>query len=163
MNLGRTTQHRCWMLPSSVKFWVTTYDAEENFDNGDSELLLCCIVPPAAKKAATYCANNHYGRHYDLIELTSQRIPKDINLIKPLPKITLPCIWVQHKNQNETQRSTRSCKTKNRAAPALLFFVRLRAHVGQTLPQLTNSMPIGSSQRVLRRGSGGCCFFLETA
>jgi len=33
MNLGRTTQHRCWMLPSSVKFWVTTYDAGENLAN----------------------------------------------------------------------------------------------------------------------------------
>ena len=32
MNFGRTTQHRCWMLPSSVKFWVTTYDAEENLE-----------------------------------------------------------------------------------------------------------------------------------
>ncbi len=130
----------------------------ENFDNGDSELLLCCIVPPAAKKAATYCANNHYGRHYDLIELIPQPLPKDINVsVKPPPKITLPCIWVQHQNQHDTQRSTRSCKTKNRAAPALLFFVRLRAHVGQTLPQLTNSVPIGSSQRVRGRGSGGCC------
>ncbi len=32
MNFGRTTQHRCWILPSSVKFWVTTYDAGENLE-----------------------------------------------------------------------------------------------------------------------------------
>jgi hypothetical protein len=30
MNFGRTVRQQRWELPSSVKFWVTTYDAEEN-------------------------------------------------------------------------------------------------------------------------------------
>ena len=32
MNFGRTTPQRCGVLPSSVKFWVTTYDAGENLE-----------------------------------------------------------------------------------------------------------------------------------
>ena len=156
---GETSTNAGRCLPSSN--WATYRDGEENL-----EKLLNLLGKTTANQASNYHAN-HYPVKSRLLEQAH------------VEHYAFPTIQIT--NEPDTAESTEHRTKRNhshcgcpkfalfglRFFPALILFVWLLAHVGQTLPHTgtagENLGAKGTPCGGRLRGSGGCCYFLETA